>query len=192
MPNKPIHILGFGGSLRKGSFNEQLLHISVLLNESCNICPEEGTLEIYDGIGEFPLYSQDLEPRMLKNVQEFKRKIKQADALLIVTPEYDYSIPGYLKNAIDWASRPHTDSSFDDKPAALMSASPSMLGGARAQYALRQSAVYLNLHLLNKPEVIIPAVHEKIKDGTLVDERTREKIKELLSALCAWTLRLAH
>lgn len=188
--NNKVHILGFGGSLRKGSFNQALLEAGVMLEEAMQVCPSEGELEIFDEIDDFPLYSQDLEAEMPAVVKEFKNKVKQADAILIATPEYDYSIPGYLKNAIDWASRPYGDNSFEDKPGAIMSASPGMLGGVRAQYALRQSCVFLNLHLLNKPEVIVPAVHEKIKDGKLVDKHTSEKIQELLAALCSWTNRL--
>jgi chromate reductase, NAD(P)H dehydrogenase (quinone) len=187
---KRINLVGFGGSLREGSFNQALLEAGVLLEEAMHICPAEGKLEIFDGIGDFPLYSQDLEAKMPDVVKVFKNKIKQADAILIATPEYDYSLPGYLKNAIDWASRPYGDNSFDDKPAAIMSASPGMLGGVRAQYALRQTCVFLNLHLLNKPEVLVPSIHEKIKDGKLVDAYTTEKIQELLVALCEWTRRL--
>jgi chromate reductase len=176
--------------LREGSFSETLLHIAIILKEALNVCPAEGTLEIFDKIGDFPLYSQDLEATMPEEIKEFKDKIKRADAVLIATPEYDFSVPGYLKNAIDWASRPYGDNSFDDKPGAIMSASPGMLGGVKAQYALRQTSVFLNLHLLNKPEVIIPYVHEKIQDGKLTDEHTKEKISEMLVALCAWARRL--
>lgn len=138
------------------------------------------------------MYNQDEEGNLPEAVKEFKKTIKEADAILIATPEYDYTIPGYLKNAIDWATRPYGDNSFDDKPGAILSSSPGMLGGVRAQYALRQSCVFLNLHLLNKPEVIIPAIHEKIKEGKLIDEHTKEKIHELLAALCAWTKRIQN
>src|SRR5690606_27750516 len=114
-------------------------------------CPENINFEIYEGIGDFPLFSQELEKDMPEVVQDFKRRVKEADAVLIVTPEYNYSIPGFLKNALDWASRPADDNSFDGKPGAIMSASPGMLGGARAQYALRQVCVYMNVHLINRP-----------------------------------------
>lgn len=190
--NKKTHILGFGGSLRKDSFNRVLLESGILLKSAVNLCPAEGTLEIFDKFGEFPLYNQDEEATIPDAVKEFKDKLRLADAILIVTPEYDYSLPGYLKNAIDWASRPYGDNSFDDKPGAIMSASAGMLGGVRAQYVLRQTCVFLNLHLLNKPEVMVPSVHEKIKDGKLVDEHTKEKIQELLVALCDWTQRIKN
>src|SRR5258706_1926008 len=96
-----LHILGFGGSLRKGSFNTALLQTSMILDEALRVCPVEGEVEIFSRIGEFPLYSQELEENMPAIVKEFKVKIRQADAILIATPEYDYSVPGYLKNAID-------------------------------------------------------------------------------------------
>jgi chromate reductase len=190
MKKGQINILGFGGSLRKGSYNDALLQTGVLLNEAYNLCPTEGKVEVFDKIGEFPLYNQDEEANIPDVVKEFKGKIKKADALLIVTPEYNFSIPGYLKNAIDWATRPSGDNSFDDKPAAIFSSSPGMLGGVKAQYALRQTCVFLNLHLINKPEVVIPSIHEKIKDGKLIDKHTKEKITELLTVLCNWTRRI--
>jgi len=101
---------------------------------------------------------------MPEKVREFKAKIRAADAILIATPEYNYSVPGVLKNAIDWASRPPGDNAFDGKPAAIMSASEGMLGGARAQYQLRHVFVFLNMHPINKPEVIVTFATERI-DG---------------------------
>ncbi|MDE2590790.1 MAG: NAD(P)H-dependent oxidoreductase, partial [Patescibacteria group bacterium] len=171
---KQINILGFGGSLRAGSYNEALLQTGALLSEACDLCPVEGKVEVFDKIGDFPLYNQDEEAKIPESVKEFKEKIKKADAILIATPEYNFSIPGYLKNAIDWATRPYGDNSFADKPAAIMSSSPGMLGGIKAQYALRQICVFLNLHVLNTPEIVIPAIHEKIKDGKLTDEHTKK------------------
>lgn len=190
MNNKQVNILGFGGSLRKSSYNQMLLQAGVLLNAACELCPIEGKIELFDKIGDFPLYNQDEEAKIPAVVQEFKKKIKNSDAILIVTPEYNYSIPGYLKNAIDWATRPYGDNSFDDKPGAIFSSSPGMLGGIKAQYALRQTCVFLNIHLLNKPEVIIPSIHEKIKDGKLTDQHTKEKIAEMIKSLCDWTRRV--
>jgi len=154
------------------------------------LCPEIAELEVFDRLGEFPLFNQDLEGDPPAVIKEFKAKIKAADAILFVTPEYNYSIPGFLKNAIDWASRPYTDSSFNDKPGAIMSASTGMLGGARAQYVLRQVCVQLNVHLLNRPEVFVADVAEKVQAGILSDTHTKEKIRELLDALCVWTMRL--
>jgi len=178
---KQIKIFGFGGSLRKGSFTK------TLLDEAVFLCPPEATLEVFDKMGRFPLFNQDLENNLPEQVEEFKDKLRKADAILIITPEYNYSVPGYLKNAIDWATRPYGDNSFDGKPGIIMSASAGMSGGIKAQYALRQVCVFLNLHLLNKPEIAVPAVHEKIRDGKLVDMHTKEKIAEGLTALCDWT-----
>lgn len=182
--DKKIKILVFGGSLRRDSFSSQVM---IAVSE---LAQENAKIEIFDRIGDFPIFDQDQENNAPELVREFKQKIKSADAIIIVTPEYNYSIPGYLKNAIDWASRPYGDNSFDDKPGAIISISPGMLGGIRAQVALRQACVFLNIHLLNRPEVIVPMVDQKIKDGKLTDEHTQQKIIELLEALCIWTRRL--
>ncbi len=188
--NDVVRILGFGGSLREESFNQTLLETSCLLQASSDICPDDMSLEIYDKIGDFPLYNQELEQEMPSAVKDFKQKIQSAGAILIVTPEYNYAIPGFLKNVLDWASRPAGDNSLDDKPGAIMSASPGMFGGARAQYILRQVCVSLNVHLLNKPEVMVSSVHEKMDNGKLADEPTLERISELMRALGVWTRRL--
>jgi chromate reductase, NAD(P)H dehydrogenase (quinone) len=181
---KTVHILGFAGSLRKGSFNRSLLRAAV------ETVPEGARLEIFDLEG-IPPFNQDLEGQPPEKVKEFKAKIRSADAILISTPEYNYSVPGVLKNAIDWASRPYGDNALKGKPVALMGASIGMLGTARAQYHLRQTFVFLDLYPLNKPEVMVPFVSDKIdKEGNLTDAKTREKIKELLEGLVAWTRRL--
>jgi len=181
---KNTKILGFAGSLRKGSYNRAVLRAAKELT------PNGVELEIFD-LDRIPPFNADLEGSMPKAVMEFKAKIKAADALLIVTPEYNYSISGVLKNAIDWASRPYTDNSFNDKPAAIMSASTGMLGGARAQYHLRQALIFLNVHAMNKPEVMVANANTKIDaSGKLTDEDTREHIKKLLDALVQWTARL--
>ncbi|MCL4417532.1 MAG: NAD(P)H-dependent oxidoreductase [Actinobacteria bacterium] len=182
--DQKIKILGFGGSLRKGSYSK------TILNTAKELAPEDADIEIFEKIGEFPLFNQDMERDPPEAVKEFKEKIEEADAILISTPEYNYSIPGYLKNAIDWASRPYGDNSFNDKAVAVMSESEGMLGGARAKYALRNTFVFLNMHPLQIPEVIIPFAHKKIKDRKLIDQHTKDKIKELLEALVAWTKRL--
>lgn len=181
---KLITILGFAGSLRKGSYNKALLRAAVELK------PKDAELEIFniDGI---PLFNQDLEAHVPEKVKDFKTKIRAADAILIATPEYNYSMPGVLKNAIDWASRPYGDNSFEDKPVAIMGASPGGFGTARAQYHLRQICVFLNMHTVNKPEVFVAFAHTKIdENGRVMDEETRERIKQLLESLVSWTRRL--
>ena len=152
--------------------------------------PDGVTLEIFDLEG-IPPFNQDLELQPPDKVKEFKAKIRAADAILIVTPEYNYSIPGVLKNAIDWASRPYGNNAFDGKPVAVMGASVGMLGTARAQYDLRRSFVFLNMFPLNQPEVMVPSVQDKVDgNGRVTDEKTRKKIKELLERLVAWTKRI--
>ena len=179
-----IKVLGFAGSLRKGSYNKALLRTA--REES----PEDMELEVFDIEG-IPPYNQDLDNDMPARVKEFKQKIKAADAILIATPEYNYSVPGVLKNAIDWASRPPGDNSWDDKPVAVMSASIGMIAGARAQYHLRQTFVYVNMHALNRPEVMVPFVADKVDaSGQVTDAKTREKVKEMMVGLAAWTRRL--
>jgi chromate reductase len=177
-------ILGFAGSLRQGSYNKALLRAAL------EMVPSGAKLNIFDLAG-IPLFNADLENTPEKRVQEFKTAIRTAHALLIATPEYNYSMPGVLKNALDNASRPYGDNALDGKPLAIMGASMGMTGTARAQYHLRQSCVFLNMYPLNQPEVMVPFAHEKVDDqGRLTDAKTREKIAELLQALVAWTRKL--
>ena len=182
--NGKIKILGFAGSLRKGSLNKMLLRAAVA------VAPEEVELEIFDLEGS-PVFNQDLENVPHEKLKEFKAKIKAADGLLMVTPEYNYSVPGILKNAIDAASRPYGTSPFEGKPVAIMGASIGMLGTARAQYHLRQSMVFLNAFPLNRPEIMVPFAEKKFDaTGRLIDEGTREKVKELLVELVKWIKKL--
>jgi chromate reductase len=178
---EPIRILGFAGSLRKDSYNKALLRIAA------ELMPKNAILEVFDLEG-IPPFNQDLETRQPGKVKDFKDKIKTSDALLIATPEYNYSIPGLLKNAIDWASRPYAENAFNDKPVAIMGASTGMLGTARAQYHLRQCFVFLNMHTVNKPEVMVNYAPEKFDaDGRLNDEKARKRIAELIESLIALT-----
>ena len=179
-----INVLGFAGSLRKGSYNR------ALLRAAGELLPADMVLEAFDLEG-IPTFNADMESTMPAKVKDFKSKIKAADAILFVTPEHNYSVPGVLKNAIDWASRPYGDNSFDGKPAAIMSASTGMLGGARAQYHLRQICVFLNMHPINKPEAFVAMAAQKFDaQGNLTDQKTREVIKALLESLAVWTKRL--
>ena len=181
---EPLNILGFAGSLRKGSYNRALLRAAT------ELLPKDARLDIFDLEG-IPPFNQDLENSMPEKVREFKAKIRAADALLIVTPEHNYSVPGVLKNAMDWASRPYGDNSFEGKPVAIMSASTGMFGGVRAQYHLRQVFVSLNMHCVNRPEVFVALANQKIDEkGKVKDEPTREKIRQLVESLVAWTIRL--
>jgi chromate reductase len=179
----PLRFIGFAGSLRAGSYNRSLLRAAG------ELLPEDVEMETFDIEG-IPLYNDDLLKEAPSRVRLFKDRIRASDAVLIVTPEYNYSIPRVLKNAIDWASRPYADNALAGKPVAVMSASTGMLGGARAQYHLRQSFVYLDMHPINKPEVIVTYAAKKFVDGRLTDEKTREKVIALLATLRDWTIRL--
>lgn len=181
----PIRVLGFAGSLRKASYN------AALLRAAGEMLPDGMTLEIFD-LAPIPLYNDDVEARGFPEaVARFHERIAAADALLIATPEYNYSIPGVLKNAIDWASRPPGKTPLDGKPVALMGASPGMMGTSRAQYHLRQICVFLNLLPLNKPEVFIAQAHQKFDaDGRLTDQPTRQFLRQLLEKLADWTERV--
>ena len=177
-------ILGFAGSLRKDSYNKALLRAAQ------GLVPEDVAIEIFDLEG-IPLFNQDHENQPAQRVKEFKAKIRAADAILVATPEANYTLPGVLTNAMNWASRPYGDNSFDGKPVAVMGASMGMLGTARAQYHLRQSFVFLNMYPVNQPEVLVPFAQEKVdKNGNVTDPKTREKIGQLLESLVAWTKRL--
>lgn len=179
-----IRIFAFAGSLRRDSYNK------ALLRAAAELLPENAEIEIYD-LEEIPLFNQDLESHVVEKVKEFKAKIKAADAILIATPEYNYSMPGVLKNALDWASRPPGDNSFDNKPLAIMGASIGSIATARAQYHLRQSCVILNMHLLNKPEVMVGMVQDKMdSSGRLTDVKTKEIIKSMLLNLVSLAERL--
>ncbi|MBB5234636.1 NADPH-dependent FMN reductase [Deinococcus budaensis] len=180
----PLRILGIAGSLREGSYNRATLRAAT------ELVPDGAVIETFELNG-LPAYNQDEERNPPEKVRELKRRIREADALLIVTPEYNYSIPGVLKNAIDWASRPYGDNSFDGKPAAIMGASIGSIATARAQYDLRKMFVYLNVFALNQPEVMIGHAQDRFdEEGNLIDETTRAFIRQQLEALIKWTRRL--
>lgn len=179
-----IHLLGISGSLRKGSYNTAILHASG------ELLPEHVTLGIAD-ISDFPLYNDDVrENGFPASVVRVGEQVAAADALLFVTPEYNYSVSGVLKNAIDWLSR-LPEKPFEGKPVAIMGASTGNYGTARAQYHLRQICVFTNMHPMNKPEVLITRAHEKFDaNGTLTDQPTREVIQKTLTTLLEWTQQL--
>ncbi len=182
---KPIRILGIAGSLRRESYNR------AALRAAAELAPEGATLEIFDLDG-IPMFNQDEDQNPPDKVVELKRRIREADAVLFVTPEYNYSIPGVLKNAIDWASRPYGDSAWNGKPAAIMGASVGTLGTARAQYHLRQIMVFLNMFPINQPEVMIGSASKRFdQEGNLTDDATKEFIRQLLQNLVEWTRRIS-
>jgi chromate reductase len=182
--SEKIKVLAFAGSLRKGSYNKALIRAAVELS------PQNVVIEVFDLEG-IPPFNQEFEATPPQRVKEFKDKIRAADALLIATPEYNYSIPGVLKNATDCASRPKADTPLEGKPVAIMSASTGRFGGARAQYHLRQSFIFLNMQPINRPEVMLSdALHNVDADGNVTNEQTRQLIRQLLEALAAWAIKL--
>jgi chromate reductase len=179
-----MKILGIAGSLRQASYNRAALRAAL------ELAPEGSVIDAFDLAG-IPLYNQDEEMKPPARVAELKSAVRAADAILLVTPEYNYSIPGVLKNAIDWASRPYGDSAWEGKPVAVMGASVGQMGSARAQYHLRQCFVFLNMRAVNRPEVMIANASEKFDGhGRLTDEKTRQLIRQLLEALVTLATRL--
>src|SRR5580692_5148403 len=180
-----VRILGIAGSLRRGSYNQAALRAAKLL------VPENSEIDLFQ-LDDIPMFDEDDEKRPPSSVLELKNRIRRADALLIVTPGYNYSIPGVLKNAIDWACRPYGDSALSGKTAAIMGASLGAIGTARAQHHLRQILVALNLFTLNQPEVVIAdAGHRFDENGNLIHEPTKQMIQELLQNLVDWTRRIS-
>ena len=184
--SRPVRILGIAGSLRRDSYNRATLRAAT------ELVPEGASIEIFelDGI---PGFNEDEERNPPAKVAELKRLVREVDAILFVTPEYNYSVPGVLKNAIDWASRPYGDSAWSGKPAAIMGASVGTIATARAQYHLRQIMVFLNMFPINQPEVMIGKAQERFDaQGNLTDDATKEFIRQLLENLVEWTRRIGQ
>ncbi len=181
----PLTFLGIAGSLRRGSYNRGLIRAAVDLAPS-------GTKVVPFDLADIPMFNADVEADGdPPAVTEFKRAIGSADALLIATPEYNHCVPGVLKNAVDWASRPARRSVLTDKPVAIMGASTGRGATARAQAHLRDGLAYTNGFVLPLPEVLVGVARERFdEEGDLTDEETRQEIRDLLVALAAWTRRL--
>jgi chromate reductase len=182
---EPLTLLGIAGSLRRTSYNRGLVRAAA------EVAPP-GTRVVPYELSDLPMFNADLEdggdPPV---VTRFKQAIAGADALLIATPEYNHCVPGVLKNAVDWASRPARRSVLSEKPVAVMGASTGRGGTARAQAHLRDGLAYTNGFVLPLPEVLVGQAHERFdEDGNLTDPSTREEIFDLLVALAAWTRRM--
>jgi chromate reductase len=178
-----IHVLGFSGSLRRGSYN------TALLRAAAELAPPGMQIDTYS-LADIPLYNADVEAQGIPApVQDFRERIAAADALLIATPEYNFSIPGVLKNAIDWASR-GPESPLNEKPIAMMGAG-GRFGTIRAQFHLRHIVLHNNMHPLNSPHVAVTRAWEHFDtEGRLTDERSREAVHSLLEALIPWVQRI--
>jgi len=181
-----LDVLGIAGSLRAGSFNRSLLRAAQ------ELAPAGMQITAFD-LAPIPLYNADVEAKGdPEPVGALKSAIRRADALLIVTPEYNFGMPGVLKNAIDWASRPPRSSVLLGKPAAIMGATPGMGGTGRAQLQLRQAFLFTQTLAVLSPEVLVARAGEKFDAaGRLTDEPTRKFVAQLLQALADWTARLA-
>jgi chromate reductase len=183
---KPIEVLGISGSLRQDSFN------TAALRAARELAPDDMHIRIRT-LEDIPVYNADVEAEGYPApVEALRSAISAAGAVLFATPEYNASIPGVLKNAVDWVSRP-PEQEFEGKPIAIMGASPGRLGTARAQSHLRQCFVSLDGKVLNGPEIMIAGAGDVFDDdGRLIDASTRERIAKMLEALAAWTRRMGR
>ena len=182
---RPLQFLGIAGSLRRASMNRGLIRAAI------ELAPRGTSVEAWD-LADIPLFNADVEAQGdPAPVEAFKQAITAADALLIATPEYNHCVPGVLKNAIDWASRPARQSVLTNKPVAVMGASTGRGGTARAQAHLRDGLAYTNGLVLPLPEVLVDLGAGKFDgDGNLLDEGTRDEVRDLLVSLAAWTRRM--
>jgi chromate reductase len=184
MYGNDFKILGLVGSLRRASFNRGLIRAAQ------ELAPDGVTVELYEGLGEIPFFNQDVEDEGdPASVKELKEKIREANAVLIATPEYDYAIPGVLTTALDWALRP--PSPLRHKPVGIVGASPGSVGTARGQIVLRQILLHAPAYVLPEPQMFISYSRERFDENSdLTDEETRERMRRFLVALVEWTERL--
>jgi len=184
-PTHRLRVVGIAGSLRRGSLNQALLQAAVeLAPVALEIVPH--------GLAELPLYNTDLEAGAVpRAVYGLRVAVMQADAVLIATPEYNHGVPGVLKNAIDWLSRPPADSALNGKPCGIIGASPGMTGTARAQAQLRQAFVFTNTYAMLRPEVLVARANTKFDDGgRLTDDGTRNHLSVFLNEFVKWIERM--
>jgi chromate reductase len=178
--SRPLTIVTLCGSFRKASYN------AVIERALPGLAPAGMAVTALTGLDGLPLYNADLQAEGFPPaVTAMGEAIRAADGVIFVTPEYNYSVPGGLKNAIDWLSR-LSPAPFAGKPVAIQTASMGVIGGGRAQYHLRQMLVFLDALVLNKPEVMVGAAQTKIIDGALTDEATRDFIASQLVAFAGF------
>jgi chromate reductase len=172
------------GSLRKESFNRKMAKALIAM------APAPLKMEIVE-IGQLPLYNQDFDANPPPEVPAFKARIQASDAVLFVTPEYNRSVPGLLKNAIDVGSRPYGKSAWSGKPTAVVSVSPGAIGAFGANHALRQSFVFLDMPAMQQPEAYVGGAAQLFNDkGELTNESTREFMTKFLQAFAQWIERI--
>lgn len=171
------------GSLRKESFNRKIA------NEIIRLSPKSLKMEIVE-IGNLPFYNEDLEEKAPKEWTDFRKTIKNSDGVLFVSPEYNRTIPAVLKNAIDVASRPSGESVWKGKPGAVITASPSGIGGFGSNHNIRQAAVPLDIPMMQQPEMYLGKVNESFReDGKTVNERTEQFLQKFVDAYELWVNR---
>jgi chromate reductase len=180
-----LRFLGFAGSLRRASYNRGLIRAAV------ELAPNGIEIDVFD-LGDLPLYNQDVEDAgEPAAIVAFKQAISRADALLVATPEYNHGVPGVLKNAIDWASRPRATSPLRDKSVGVMGACPGHGSTARAQAQLRDAFVFSGACVMPLPELLVGSAGEHFdRDGNLTDPALQASLVELIEALRAWTVRI--
>lgn len=185
MGARPVRVLGIPGSLRRGSYNRGLLEAAR------EVAPDGVEIELFD-LHEIPLYNEDVRQQGVPEpVARLNAAIAAADAVLIATPEYNWSVPGVLKNAIDWVSRPPATTPLRRKPVAVMGASGGLSGTIRAQLDLRQILFSLESYVLPKPDLWVREAGQLFDEGgRLVDDETRRRVRELVEALVAWAERV--
>ncbi|HET7451384.1 MAG TPA: NADPH-dependent FMN reductase [Thermoanaerobaculia bacterium] len=186
-PPRTFSIAGIAGSLRKGSFNRALLAAAQELS------PPSLAIRSFD-LREVPLYDADVEaagaPAAVASLRE---GVRASDGILFATPEYNHGVPGVLKNAVDWLSRPPRASALDGKPVGIVGASAGMWGTARGQAQLRQAFVFTNSFAMPQPEVLVARAAEKFDaDGKLVDAATRDHLAKFLGAFAEWVARFVR
>lgn len=184
--DRRFEVVGFAGSLRRASYN------AALLRAAAELAAPTLHVVVHD-LSPIPLYNADVESSGVPDaVLQLRTAVRQADALLIATPEYNHGVPGVLKNTIDWLSRPPRESALNGKVAGIMGASPGMTGTARSQTQLRQAFVFTNTYALLQPEVLVARAHEKFDaDGRLTDQSTRDFLKTFLAAFADLISRFA-
>ena len=181
-----FRIIGLAGSLRRASLHRGLVRAAR------ELAPESVTIEPYEKLEDLPFFNQDVEEEGVPApVRDLKEKIREVDAVLIATPEYDYAIPGVLTTALDWGLR--SPSPLRHKPVGIVGASPGGAGTARGQMVLRQILLHAPAYVMPEPQMLIPYAREKfdVETGDLIDEQTRERMRRFLDALVEWTERLA-
>lgn len=180
-----LRVCAIAGSLRRGSYNR------ALVEAARELAPSEMSIRVFEGLARVPLFNQDLEAEGdPAPVSALKEAIRDADALLLATPEYNHGIPGVLKNALDWASRPRSTSALRGRPVAMLGASTGLVGTARAQGQLLQVLAYTSCLVMPQPQILVSSAAKKFDaEGQLTDQSTRDHLARFLESFLEWARR---